>query len=191
MYHNLCLKSLTWDVFWTGSNAEVATFLLDSLSLFLLLRTSKEDNYTEITCLVAHTCRLLQIRSTTLFLPLPSRFLKASPFRTCRTDRASSCMNSGKTASPGWGRRRFSLWWDLWVQIMQHASLISPLSSQLPAVAHQQDLPALCHRIPGGARDGVHHAPPRSEPEPLIQFKTTGSYVCMQRGVFARYIFNV
>lgn len=129
-------------------------------------------------------CRLPQIISATLFFPLLSHFLKASPFRTCRTDRASSCTNFGKTVSPGWGRRRFSLRLDLWVKIMRRASsYIAPLSSQLPAVVHHQDLPALRYRLPGGARDGVHHAPPRSEPEPWFQ--------CMRRGLFTHSIWNV
>lgn len=73
---------------------------------------------------------------------------------------------------------------------MQRTSLISPFSPQLPAVAHQQDLPALRYRLPGRARNGFYHAPARSEQEPLFQFKRPGSYLCLCRGVFAHSILN-
>lgn len=58
---------------------------------------------------------------------------QASPSRTCRTDRASSCMNFGKTASPGWGSRRFSLRLDLRVQTVQCEMTFPPLILYRPS----------------------------------------------------------
>lgn len=64
--------------------------------------------------------------------------------------------------------QRAAALWLFGAMFFRLSSSSSPLPSQLPAVFHQQDLPALRYRLPGRAGDGVHHAPPRSEPDSRI-----------------------